>query len=54
MSVFEKSQPTIKKDKIKDGVHLIFQGTVVHYKLRYLIRDKVVKLLNDSPLFKKL
>ena len=52
VSVFEKPQPTIKKDKIKDGVHLIFQGVVVHYKLRYLIRDKVVKLLDGSTLFK--
>ena len=52
VSVFEKPQPTIKLDKIKDGVHLIFQGVVVHYKLRYLIRDKVVKLLTGSTLFK--
>ena len=52
VSVFEKSQPTIKKDKIKDGIHLIFQGTVVHYKLRYLIRDKVVQLLTGSTSFK--
>ena len=52
VSVFEKPQPTIKKDKIKDGIHLIFQGTVVHYKLRYLIRDKVVQLLTGSTSFK--
>ena len=52
VSVFEKPQPTIKKDKIKDGIHLIFQGTIVHYKLRYLIRDKVVQLLTGSTSFK--
>ena len=52
VSLFEKPKPCNKKDKIKDGFHLIFQGVVVHYKLRYLIRDKVVKLLSDSPTFK--
>ena len=52
VSLFEKPKPCNKKDKIKDGFHLIFQGVVVHYKLRYLIRDKVVKLLSDSTLFK--
>ena len=52
-SVFEKPEPTIKTDKIKDGVHIIFHGVVVHYKLRYLIRDKVVKLLNGLEPFQK-
>ena len=52
VALFEKPQPTIKEDKIKDGVHLIFHGVVVHYKLRFLIRDKVIKLLSGSELFK--
>ena len=52
VSLFEKPKPSNKKDKIKDGFHLIFQGIVAHYKLRYLIRDKVIKLLTDSPTFK--
>jgi hypothetical protein len=52
VSLFEKPKPCTKKDKIKDGFHLIFQGIVAHYKLRYLIREKVVKLLSDSPTFK--
>lgn len=51
VSLFEKPKPSNKKDKIKDGFHLIFQGIVAHYKLRYLIRDKVIKLLTDSPTF---
>ena len=42
-SLFEKPKPCNKKDKFKDGFHLIFQGIVGHYKLRYLIRDKIVK-----------
>jgi len=46
VSLFEKPKPCNKKDKIKDGFHLIFQGIVAHYKLRYLIREKVVKLLS--------
>ena len=52
VSLFGKPKPCTKKDKIKDGFHLIFQGIVAHYKLRYLIREKVVKLLSDSPTFK--
>lgn len=52
-SVFEKPKPTIKSTIIKDGVHIIFHGINAHYKLRYLIRNKVVQKLNDSKTFKK-
>ena len=52
-SVFEKPEPTIKTDKIKDGVHIIFQGIVAHTYLRYLIRDKVINLLAGLEPFKK-
>lgn len=52
VSLFEKPKPTIKKNNIiKDGFHLIFQDIICHYKLRYLIRDKVVKKLTGSPTF---
>lgn len=50
-SVFEKPKPTKKETLIKDGFHIIFHGIVAHYKLRYLIRNKVVKKLSDSKLF---
>jgi len=52
-SVFEKPKPTEKPKIIKDGVHIIFHGIVAHYKLRYLIRDKVVQILNNCQIFKK-
>jgi len=52
-SVFEKSKPTKKQTIVKDGVHIIFHGITVHYKLRYILRHKVVQKLNDSKFFKK-
>lgn len=52
-SVFEKPKPSRKATTIKDGVHIIFHGITAHYKLRYLIRHKVVQKLNDSTTFKK-
>ena len=33
-------------------MHIIFHGITAHYKLRYLIRDDVVKILNNSERFK--
>jgi putative DNA primase/helicase len=50
-SLFEKPQPTIKQDKIKDGVHIIFQSVVCNTKLRYVIRNEVLKLLTNSKNF---
>jgi hypothetical protein len=50
-SIFEKSKPTRKETVIKDGFHIIFHGIIAHYKLRYLIRDKVVKILKDLEIF---
>ena len=52
-SVFEKPKPSRKATTIKDGVHIIFHGITAHYKLRYLIRHKVVQKLNDSKMFNK-
>ena len=51
-SVFEKPKASNKSNIIKDGVHIIFHGITAHYKLRYLIRDDVVKILNNSEHFK--
>lgn len=51
VSLFEKPKPTIKKDGVKDGFHLIFQNIICHYKLRYVIRNDVVKKLDGSPTF---
>lgn len=51
-SVFEKPEPTIKKDNIiKDGVHIIFHDLICHYKAKLLIREKVIKLLKKSETF---
>ena len=33
-------------------IHIIFHGITAHYKLKYLIRDDVVKILNNSEHFK--
>jgi len=51
-SVFEKPKPSKKGNIIKDGIHIIFHGITAHYKLRYLIRNDVVNILNNSPHFK--
>ena len=47
-SIFEKPRPSIKGNIIKDGIHIIFHGINAHYKLRYLIRNDVVNILNNS------
>ena len=52
VSVFEKPKPSEKKNIIKDGVHIIFHNINAHYKLRYLIRNDVVNILNNSEHFK--
>jgi P4 family phage/plasmid primase-like protien len=52
-SVFEKEQPTKKVTTVKDGFHVIFHALIVHYKLRYIIRNKVVKKLENSEMFSK-
>ena len=51
-SIFEKPKPSKKLNIIKDGVHIIFHGITAHYKLRYLIRNDVVNILNNSEHFK--
>uniref|UniRef100_A0A6C0D908 SF3 helicase domain-containing protein n=1 Tax=viral metagenome TaxID=1070528 RepID=A0A6C0D908_9ZZZZ len=50
-SVFEKPEVTKKQNVIKDGFHVIFHGICVHYKLRFLIRQKVVDKLKNNVLF---
>jgi len=52
VAYFKKPNPTIIKDKIKDGFHLIFHNINVNTKLRYLIRADAVDILKDSELFK--
>ena len=34
-------------------MHIIFHGITAHYKLRYIIRNKVVQQLTNSETFKK-
>ena len=52
VSLFEKPKATVKTSTVKDGFHLYFHGVTIYYKLRYLIRDKVVKLLSNNDIFK--
>jgi P4 family phage/plasmid primase-like protien len=52
-SIFEKDNPTMKLSTVKDGFHVIFHALIVHYKLRHIIRSKVVKKLENNSLFSK-
>lgn len=52
VALFEKDKPCNKNGIFKDGFHLIFNNINIHFKLKYLIRDKVVKLLSDNNIFK--
>ena len=52
-SIFEKEYPTIKTSIVKDGFHIIFHALIIHYKLRLIIRNKVVQKLEKSELFNK-
>ena len=45
-------KPSIKIDTFKDGFHLLFNCLKIHYRLKYLIRDKVVKLLSNYDIYK--
>lgn len=51
VSLIEKEAPTKKATLIKDGFHLIFHNFCANYKLRHIIREAVVKLLEKSDTF---
>ena len=49
--VFEKEEISKKNDNYKDGFHIIFYSLCLHFKVRHLIRDDVVKSIDESNLF---
>ena len=49
--VFEKEKISDKKENVKDGFHIIFPSLCLHYKVRHLIREYVVKRANESKMF---
>ena len=49
--VFEKDKLQEKTTTFKDGFHIIFPELCVHYKIRYLIRSRVVKSCEIQNLF---
>lgn len=51
VTLHEKPEPTKKTTVVKDGFHLIFNNICAHYKIRYLVRDDVVKNLENSDIF---
>lgn len=50
--LFEKNKPTIKNVSIKDGFHIMWASLCLHYKVRHLIRNEVVKNAEKSETFK--
>tara|TARA_B100000700_G_C15058940_1_gene864480 strand:- start:1275 stop:3962 length:2688 start_codon:yes stop_codon:yes gene_type:complete len=52
--IFEKSKPAVdmKKNVVKDGIHIMFPYLVVNYSLQYAIREEVIAKSKD--LFKNI
>jgi P4 family phage/plasmid primase-like protien len=48
-SVFEKPLARKTETTVKDGIHIIFHGITIHYKLGHVIRYHVIKKLSDNP-----
>ena len=53
VALIEKDLPTIKPLILKDGFHLIFYNICASTKLRHIIREDVIKLLEPSETFNK-
>ncbi len=51
--VLEKDSATDKGLTLRDGIHLVFPYICAHYKVRHLIRDKVVSEAKKLELFNK-
>ena len=49
--VFEKDKSQEKTTTYKDGFHIMFPELCVHYKIRYLIRSRVVKACEEKNMF---
>lgn len=49
--VFEKDSAKEKDNKIKDGFHLVFPDVCLHYKKKYIIRQKAIELLKEKTIF---
>jgi P4 family phage/plasmid primase-like protien len=51
--VFEKKEPNKKKDKICDGIHIIYPYVCVKPELVYIIRDAIIRKLSGSKKYFK-
>ena len=51
--LFEKKNYSVKNSEIKDGFHLIFPNINLHYKIRHLIVEKVIKDVSQMNMFNK-
>lgn len=51
VALIEKEAPTKKATLVKDGFHLIFYNICANYKIRHIIREEVIKLLENSDIF---
>jgi hypothetical protein len=49
--LFEKSEPTIKDDEVKDGFHLVFPNIVTTKQIREMIYNEVVERCNEDLIF---
>ena len=52
--VFEKEAYNIKNGEIKDGFHLIFPNITLHKKIRHLIINNVIEIVNEKDMFSHL
>lgn len=53
VALLEKEAPTKKALVMKDGVHIIFYNICAYFKVRHLIREEAVKILEETELFAK-
>jgi P4 family phage/plasmid primase-like protien len=51
VALIEKEAPTKKATIVKDGFHLIFYNICANYKIRHIIREEVIELLENSDIF---
>ena len=42
--VFEKAKPTVRKDKVKDGIHIMFPYIVTTPAVQHLFREELLVL----------
>ena len=51
--IFEKEKPSIKNNRLKDGIHIIFPFIVTEPAVQQLIREELLVELEDNNIFKE-